>query len=94
MTNARGAWLAELREALWSAHKWEGLATSRDLELDWEQKYVAQAVDMHVAQRAEVFIGNGVRVLSHIFQRSFDVLFAIRTVFEPYIQRRHAAHAQ
>jgi hypothetical protein len=38
---------------------WEEVSTSRDLEWGWETKYVAQAVDMYVGQRAELFIGNG-----------------------------------
>lgn len=38
---------------------WDEISTSRDLELGWEAKYVAQAVDMYVGQRAEVFVGNG-----------------------------------
>lgn len=38
---------------------WDEISTSRDLDLGWETKYVAQAVDMYVGQRAELFIGNG-----------------------------------
>ncbi|KAF7760911.1 hypothetical protein Agabi119p4_10320 [Agaricus bisporus var. burnettii] len=38
---------------------WDDISTSRDLDLGWETKYVAQAMDMYVGQRAEVFIGNG-----------------------------------
>ncbi|KAJ7916092.1 hypothetical protein B0H13DRAFT_2451325 [Mycena leptocephala] len=61
MTNAQRPWLAELRAALSAAHNWEdGIETSRDLQLSWEQKFVVQAVDMHVGQRADIFIGNGV----------------------------------
>ncbi|KAJ7064660.1 hypothetical protein C8F01DRAFT_771360 [Mycena amicta] len=60
MTNAAGPWLQELVTSLNAAREWpHGVATSRDLELSWEGKYVAQAVDMHVGQRAELFIGNG-----------------------------------
>lgn len=40
---------------------WEGISTSRDLELEWEEKYVGQALDMYIAQRSELFIGNGVK---------------------------------
>lgn len=40
---------------------WEGISTNRDLELGWEEKPVAQALDMYVGQRSELFIGNGVR---------------------------------
>ncbi|KAJ2921775.1 hypothetical protein H1R20_g15319, partial [Candolleomyces eurysporus] len=35
------------------------VTTTRDLELRKEEKYVAQAVDMYIGQRSEVFIGNG-----------------------------------
>ncbi|KAF6759363.1 hypothetical protein DFP72DRAFT_884953 [Ephemerocybe angulata] len=35
------------------------IRTARDLELTLEEKYVAQAVDMYIGQRAELFIGNG-----------------------------------
>ncbi|KAF8966258.1 hypothetical protein BDZ97DRAFT_1729215 [Flammula alnicola] len=38
---------------------WEDVSTSRDLQLGWEEKPVAQALDSYVAQRAEVFVGNG-----------------------------------
>ncbi|KAJ7765301.1 hypothetical protein B0H16DRAFT_1717847 [Mycena metata] len=51
---------APYKRTLSAAHDWiDGIGTSRDLELSWEQKFVAEAVDMHVAQRAEKFIGNG-----------------------------------
>lgn len=49
----------------WDAYKGEtsviplGIASARDLELTPEEKYVSQAVDMYIGQRAEVFIGNG-----------------------------------
>ncbi|KAG1835005.1 hypothetical protein DFJ58DRAFT_821029 [Suillus subalutaceus] len=35
------------------------IKSSRDLDITWEQKFVVQALDMLVAQRSEVFIGNG-----------------------------------
>ncbi|KAJ6580798.1 hypothetical protein B0H19DRAFT_1251094 [Mycena capillaripes] len=44
------------RDATWI---WDNIATSRDLVLTWEQRYIAQAVDMYIATRAEVFVGNG-----------------------------------
>ncbi|KIK62348.1 hypothetical protein GYMLUDRAFT_72588 [Collybiopsis luxurians FD-317 M1] len=68
MTNGRPPFLAELRAALEAdainnnplgLPPWESIYTSRDLELGWEERYVAQALDMYVAQRAEVFVGNG-----------------------------------
>jgi len=59
MTNAETAWLEELKAALQRAGSWDRIATSRDLDLTWEQKYVSQAVDMLIGQKAQAFIGNG-----------------------------------
>jgi hypothetical protein len=67
MTNAGVPWLEELKEELMKAHKWNQIASSRDLKLNWEQKYVAQTVDMMIGQRAQVFIGNGVRAHALVF---------------------------
>ena len=60
-TNGKREWAEELKEALWNASDWEAVVSSRDVELTNEQVYVAQAVDMAIAERAAVFIGNGVR---------------------------------
>ncbi|KAJ7024495.1 hypothetical protein C8F04DRAFT_1131254 [Mycena alexandri] len=60
MTNAPRPWLVDLKGNLSTARHWpDGVGTSRDLELSWEEKFVAEAVDMYVGQRAEKFIGNG-----------------------------------
>lgn len=64
MTNGDKAWLNDLKKALMGIRKWDSVTSSRDLRLGWEAKPVAQAVDMLVGQRAQVFIGNGV---SHLF---------------------------
>jgi hypothetical protein len=61
MTNGDMEWLHQLKEALKQVKKWDAIGTSRDMELSWEAKPVAQAVDMLIGQRAQVFIGNGVR---------------------------------
>jgi hypothetical protein len=60
MTNAKKNEARELEAALRAMGGWESIATSRDLVLTKEQKYVAQAVDMLIGQRAQVLIGNGV----------------------------------
>lgn len=60
MTNAHVPWLEELKQALDFIGEWRSITASRDLQLDWEQKYVSQAVDMLIAQRAEFIIGNAV----------------------------------
>ena len=60
MTNGSPEWIEELREALMRDHPWEQIASSLQMKVSWEQKFVAQAVDMMIGQRADVFIGNGV----------------------------------
>ncbi|KAI0277581.1 hypothetical protein BGY98DRAFT_979166 [Russula aff. rugulosa BPL654] len=63
-------WLRELKDALQEdarrerLNQWEHIGTSRDLRLTGEQRHNSQAMDMAVAQRAEVFIGNGFSSLS------------------------------
>ncbi|EIW78825.1 hypothetical protein CONPUDRAFT_91259 [Coniophora puteana RWD-64-598 SS2] len=58
-TNGKREWVSELEGALWELRGWDGVASSRDLDLTWEEKFVSQAIDMQVAERAEVFLGNG-----------------------------------
>ena len=60
MTNGKQEWLAQLKAAFLAADHWDNFASSRDLELNDEQRYVVQAADMLIGQRADVFIGNGV----------------------------------
>ena len=60
-TNGERDWIKKLTTALSEATTWKGIATSRDLELNWEQEFVKQAADMFIATKAEVFVGNGVR---------------------------------
>jgi len=60
MTNGERGWVRDLRDAFSAMGGWKSIATSRDMELNIEQKYVASAVDMLIGQRADVFVGNGV----------------------------------
>jgi len=60
MTNGSPEWIEELKEALMKDHPWEKITSSLQMQVSWEQKFVAQAVDMMIAQRSDVFIGNGV----------------------------------
>lgn len=62
MTNGAREWVQELKVALAEMGGFKHVASSRDTVLNWEQKYVAQAMDMLVGQRAQVFIGNGVGI--------------------------------
>ena len=64
LTNGWGWWVDSLRKAV-EKEGWVDLKSSLDLAVDREQKYVEMAIDMAIAERAEVFIGNGVR--SHFF---------------------------
>lgn len=50
---------------------WEDVITSRDLEIGWEEKPVAQALDSYISQRAEVFVGNGVSLFAYGLLLSF-----------------------
>ena len=60
LTNGWGWWVDSLRKAL-QDDGWSDLTSSLDISVDDEQKYVAMAIDMAIAERAEVFVGNGVR---------------------------------
>ena len=67
LTNGRPRWLKKLKVALQEDARrgrlggWERIGTSRDLHLTVEQRHNSHAVDMAIAQRADVFIGTGVR---------------------------------
>ncbi|KAF5382695.1 hypothetical protein D9615_003074 [Tricholomella constricta] len=58
LTNAEGEWLDQLKATL-REDGWHTIVTSKDLELDQEQTEVNMAVDMEIARRAAVFVGNG-----------------------------------
>ncbi|CDO72791.1 hypothetical protein BN946_scf184994.g44 [Trametes cinnabarina] len=64
MTNGRPEYIRDLKGALWGVGKWDMISSSRDLVLTWEQKFASHAVDQLVAQRAQVFIGNGFSTLT------------------------------
>lgn len=68
------------------------------MDLDWEQTFVSQAVDMLIGQRAQVLIGNGVRLaffaserwlLISDFTSSYDI-----TVLQHDVQHRHPPYGQ
>ncbi|EJD06309.1 uncharacterized protein FOMMEDRAFT_16926 [Fomitiporia mediterranea MF3/22] len=63
LTNGWGWWVDRLRMAL-EKDGWTDLKSSLDVQVDNEQKYVAMAIDMAIAERAEVFVGNGFSSLS------------------------------
>jgi hypothetical protein len=79
LSNGWGWWLDGLRrELVGEAGKegkagggWDDLKSSGDLKLDGEQGYVGMAVDMAIAEKAEVFVGNGVSCSSCPFLRTF-----------------------
>ncbi|KAF9485826.1 hypothetical protein BDN70DRAFT_795096 [Pholiota conissans] len=58
LTNDESDWLEEVRQIM-KADGWRVVATSRDLKLDMEGKDVGMAIDMEIARKAAVFIGNG-----------------------------------
>ncbi|KAJ3575870.1 hypothetical protein NP233_g814 [Leucocoprinus birnbaumii] len=58
LTNDDSEWLRQLKEAL-RGEGWKLIITSKDLVLDAEGVDTGMAVDMDIARRAAVFIGNG-----------------------------------
>ncbi len=73
MTNGKQLWLKDLKRELAKLGGWDKIASSRDLQLSWEQQFVAQSIDMLIGQRAQVIIGNGVRRLSSACSSRLDV---------------------
>lgn len=72
MTNAKSDFLSSLTSALLASSSshvdllsgqplgpWKSIHHSRDLVLDDEQSFVAQAVDMAIGVKADVLLGNG-----------------------------------
>lgn len=59
LTNEGSDWLDQLKATL-RKDGWNTIVTSRDLKVDREQTDVSMAVDMDIARRAAVFVGNGV----------------------------------
>ncbi|KAH7910291.1 hypothetical protein BJ138DRAFT_1153235 [Hygrophoropsis aurantiaca] len=59
MTNGPAPWVEELKKSFALDSEWEQISSSRDLTLTWEQKFISQGLDMFVAQRAQILIGNG-----------------------------------
>ncbi|KAG8925484.1 hypothetical protein FRC02_009624 [Tulasnella sp. 418] len=73
LTNGKKEWVRELKAALTQGYqnttvvedeyvehyRWSSVITSRDLSILRNEREVDQAVDMEIARRAEVFIGNG-----------------------------------
>ncbi|KAJ7247589.1 hypothetical protein C8J57DRAFT_1080775 [Mycena rebaudengoi] len=57
-TNEKGGWLGEMMNAL-RKDGW-AVSSSQDLVLDAEQLGVSMSVDMEIARRAAVFVGNGI----------------------------------
>ena len=69
LTNDATSWVDELKTKLMQSG-WHTVVTTKDLELDQEQKDVGLAVDMEYAIKSAVFIGNGVSFFSLIFERT------------------------
>lgn len=80
LSNGWGWWLNGLEKALLD-DGWESMVSSLDLQLDAEQYYVSMAVDMAIAEKAEVFVGNGVSCCyhCHVCTNSFILQFSSLT---------------
>jgi hypothetical protein len=60
LTNAGADWFAKFKADM-LADGWGTVVSGTDFVLDDEQKEVDMAMDMEIARRAAVFVGNGVR---------------------------------
>jgi len=58
LTNDESEWLSEVKKIM-KNDGWRVVTTSRDLKLNMEANEVSMAVDMEIARKASVFIGNG-----------------------------------
>lgn len=57
-SNEGEEWIGELRKKL-VASGWESVTSTFDLDLTWEESGVDNAIDMELASRGQVFVGNG-----------------------------------
>ena len=64
-------WMGSLRKAL-AKDGWLDVRSSQNLQLNGEQKYMKATIDMAIAERADVFVGNGVSVLVFIVASAAD----------------------
>lgn len=67
LTDANDEWIAKLRMWLESEawdHVWVG---REDVWRGWNEREVGVAVDMEIARRAGVFVGNGVSKITDLF---------------------------
>ena len=84
LTNDATGWVDELKTKLMQSG-WRTVVTTKDLELDQEQKDVGLAVDMEFAIKAAVFVGNGVSLFFFILERtSLTGMFPVVLVYEWY----------
>lgn len=61
MTNAKKDWIEEFKKSLKDSNAgWRKVVTTKDLEFDFEETGVNMAIDMELARKAAVYIGNGV----------------------------------
>lgn len=89
LTNDESEWLEQLKDTL-KKDGWNTIRTSRDITLDQEQTDVNMAVDMDIARRAAVFIGNGVRGYALTFESQFlFLLISVASVV--FLHKQHCS---
>ena len=97
LTNDDSEWLTEVKMIM-KNNGWRVITTSRDLELNMEAKDVSMAVDMEIARKAAVFIGNGVSAKISRWQLSFHLSSVVVIPYEQYpastARRRADTHEQ
>jgi len=87
MTNEKAEWQAKITKML-RAEGWGTVVTTKDLRLDSEQHEVGMVVDMELARKAAVFIGNGVSIFVSLFHYPFAQCSAQWSSFTSSITHR------
>jgi len=86
LTDDTSGWLDDLK-GIMANEGWRAIRTNHDLTLDTQGKDVAMAVDMEIAMRAAVFIGNGVSLTLIPF--ALPALTIFRGIPVVFIYKQH-----
>lgn len=93
LTDGDDDWIEEIRMWLQSEgwnHVWVG---KRDVWSDWEDREVGVGVDMEVARRAGVFVGNGVSCsVSHALNKQLTIQFSTTSSNIVLLRSRDGVH--
>ena len=93
LTNGWSWWVRSLRWALLD-DGWSDVRTSLDVALNSEERYVSMAIDMAMAEKAEVFVGNGVSFFFARYVQSLSMVKSMNTVLQLDIEYSCASNGK